>query len=148
MQQLGERAPRATLIDLPQAPKDAQLVVREAHIDLIALDIILRNGFQLCGRHRRQKLVQDRELKLRLCPGNQSFEVRLADAPDGVEVGGGAVVFGEVPAVCFVDVGGAEDEEPALFGGGAYPGEELGEEVGEDHAHAGLDVLEGEVFGF
>ena len=49
--ELREHAPRAALFDLAQPAKDRQLVVRHAHVRFVRLDVRLRDGLELGGRH-------------------------------------------------------------------------------------------------
>lgn len=61
----------------------------------------------------------------------------------GVEVRAAAVVLGEVAPEALVHVGGAQDQQEALPA--AHPGHELGQEEGQHHAQARLDVLQRQV---
>jgi len=98
MHQPLPHAPGPQLLHLPQPPKDTQLIIRHAHIRLVRLHIVARDGLQLRGRGRVDEFVEDGELEVGGGPADEGLEVGLGDAADRVEVRAGAVVFGQVPA--------------------------------------------------
>ena len=141
-------APRATLCDFAQPAKDGELLVRHAHVDLVGLDVRLSNGLQFRGRCCGEEVFEDGKCESMLCEGYEALQVRFGDPTYWVYIRGRAVVFGHVAAETLIHVSAAEDKEATAIAAAADGGEKLCEEVCDDHAKAGLDVLEGETFGF
>lgn len=141
-------APRPTLCHFAQPAKDGEFLVRHAHIRLVRLHIRLRDRLQLRRRRRGQEIFQNRQGESVLRKRDKALQIRLRYPAYGIDVRGRAVVLGQVPAETLVDVRAAEDKEATAVAAAADGGKELCEEVCDDHAKTGLDVLEGEAFGF
>src|SRR5688500_4518446 len=110
MQQLCKCAPWATLFNLPQLTKHAKLIIREAHINLIALYILLCNRLELGSGRSIQKLIQDGHSEACFRPRNQPLQIRLGDTSNWIQIRTRAIVLGEVSSVCFINVGRSENE--------------------------------------
>lgn len=72
------------------------MTTHHAHIRLVRLNICLGDGLKLGGRGGIEKLLEDGNIELDLCPGDETLQVGLVDGTDGVDVGRGTVVFGQV----------------------------------------------------
>ena len=79
---------------------------------------------------------------------NKALEIRLRDPTNRVYIRGRAVVLSKIPTKTLIHIRAPENEEAATVAAAADGGQELREEVGYNHAETGLDVLEGEAFGF
>eukprot|EP00906_Rhabdomonas_costata_P010840 RCo015236 len=144
--ELLEHRHRAAPHDLPQPPKLAELVVAHPHILLVGLAGPTDPSAQLCRGNRGAHLLQHSVLRLRLglrAPVQELLQVRLADAPNRVDICGGAVVLSQVTPQCLVDVGSSQHEHRS--GAAHGPGNQLSHEVRHDHPRPGLDVLQGNV---
>lgn len=109
VQQFRKHAPRPQPLDLAQAAEDGEFGVRDAHVRLVALDVVCGDGFEFRGRHGVEEGGEDGEGEGGRRPVDEGFEVGFGDCANGVEVRGAAVVFCEVAPQGLVDVGGTED---------------------------------------
>ena len=147
LHQLLPLAPGAEPVVLAELPEGGELGVRDPHFLLVVLDGA-RVRDELGGGRGGEEVVELREGEVVPRPGDEFAEVLFGDAADGIQVCGRGVVFGEVAPERLVHVRGAEDEDSAALRALAALladlAEDPGEEVRENHARAGLDVLEGE----
>ena len=134
--QLAEGGVRSGGRLFAQPAQVGQLGVGQAHVLLVGLHrAAFLQRLQFGRRRRRQHRVQRRQSEpfrqgkpsqttrnppkknhrgvLGARVDQEALQVRLGDAADGVDVGAGTVVLGQVAAQRFVHVGRAEDEQAA-----------------------------------
>mmetsp|Transcript_15581 Transcript_15581/g.43595 ORF Transcript_15581/g.43595 Transcript_15581/m.43595 type:complete len:240 (-) Transcript_15581:1526-2245(-) len=132
--------------DLAQAAVNAELLVAHAHVGLVGLSTgAFSERLELCGGGCLHHPLQRRVAEVDRAPRQEALEVALGDAADGVDVGRGAVVLGEVASQALVNVGAAKDKQEARPS--SHPVSQLRQHERQHHANACLDVLQCEVFG-
>lgn len=147
MQQFLVHAPWAHLGHFAQATEHGKFIVSHAHVYFVRLDVRLREGFQLGGRDGGEEGGQDGKVESGPRIGDEGFQVRFGNATDRVDVTARAVVLGQITAEAFIHVCASKDQERAAVATLADGGQKLGEEVGDHHPEAGLDILESQVLG-
>eukprot|EP00760_Papus_ankaliazontas_P007679 PhM_4_TR13451/c0_g1_i1/m.51039 len=148
MHKLREHADGATAEDRAESAKAVELLVRHAHLNLVALDSLARRrGLQLRRGHCGLDRCQRGHLAVLPRPAEEALEVNLGDTTDRVDVGTAAVVLREIATERLVDVPCAEHKELAgvLDLRVLVPQQKLRKQVREHHAAARLDVLHGDV---
>lgn len=140
-----EHAVRAAALLLAQPPEFAQLRVRHAHVLLVRLRHLAAAGqrLQLGGGRLLDDRPHHRHAELALRVQQERLQIGLGDAANRIDVRRRAVVLGHVAAQRFVHIGRAEHQQAA--GPAAHPQHQLGEQVGQHHARARLDVLQRQV---
>lgn len=77
MEELIKRAPWTQFIILTQTTKHRELVVGEAHVRLVRLDIFLCDGLELGGGDGGEEIMQNWDLELISRVGNEELQVRF-----------------------------------------------------------------------
>lgn len=79
---------RAELGYLPQVTEHSQLGVRNAHVGLVRLDVILGDRLEFGCGCRVDEFLEDGKTEAFAGPGYELFEVDFADGANGVELFG------------------------------------------------------------
>lgn len=132
-----EHAERTAMLLLAQSSENTQFRVAHSHILFVRLgNLAIAQRLQFGGWWLLEDALQHGNVELAFGVDQELLEIGLGDATDRIDIGRRAIVFGHIAAKRFVHIGRAEDEQTA--GTIAHPQHELGEQVGEHHARAGL----------
>lgn len=86
MNKLFVHTPWAEFADLSKATEYGEFVVGHAHFFLVGLNPTGFDRDQLGRRNGGKKFSEDWQLKARLCPSDETFEVGLGNSSNGIDV--------------------------------------------------------------
>eukprot|EP00962_Isochrysis_galbana_P047405 scaffold19375_cov103-Isochrysis_galbana.AAC.3 len=127
------------LSHLAAVPQVVELRVGHSHVLLVQLRTL--GASQLSARLGGSHAPQNSDAVLLTRPLEEGLEVALVDPPDGVEVGGRAVVLCVVSPLCLIHVGRPKHQQGAAGGGGVAvrrPRHQLRHEIGHHHPRTRL----------